>query len=322
MRFFELNRTVIIIILLLVWVIPNLSQQNKGLPKITEKLNYQSNSLIFISDTQSPIWLETLWLDTNENENMKTKLFQQILNHSPVAVFHFGDLVSKGFNNNDWKEIDAFIANLSKNGIKFYPTLGNHELMFFPEAGEAHFLARFPFYIKTGYQITIDSLSILLLNSNFNYLTKIEILNQTRWFESELLKLDRDPAINFVIVGCHHPPFTNSKIVNPSEEVQRQFIPPYLNTRKAKLFISGHSHAFEHFRISGKDFIVIGGGGALQHPLYSIENSKWIDQYDSSGEKRRFHFTEFNLKDKYNLNVFMVDTLYNNIEKSYHINFP
>jgi hypothetical protein len=33
------------------------------------------------------------------------------------------------------------------------------------------------------------------------------------------------------------------------------------------LFITGHAHDFEHFNISGKDFLTIGGGGGLHQPL-------------------------------------------------------
>jgi hypothetical protein len=33
------------------------------------------------------------------------------------------------------------------------------------------------------------------------------------------------------------------------------------------LFLSGHCHGFEHYKIGGKDFMVIGGGGGLHQPL-------------------------------------------------------
>ena len=42
---------------------------------------------------------------------------------------------------------------------------------------------------------------------------------------------------------------------------------PYIESVKARLFISGHAHIFEHFIVNGKNFLVIGGGGGLYHPI-------------------------------------------------------
>ena len=109
-----------------------------------------SEKIIFMSDTQSPIWIETLVLDRNNNELAREKIFSEILSLNPGAVFHFGDLVSLGFYENDWESIDNFTDSLSNNGIGFYPTLGNHELFLYPKVGEKNFIARYPPYSKTG----------------------------------------------------------------------------------------------------------------------------------------------------------------------------
>jgi hypothetical protein len=82
-----------------------------------------------------------------------------------------------------------------------------------------------------------------------------------------LESLDADSTIQFIITGCHHSPYTNSRIVRPSKEVEQQFVPSFLSSRKSVLFLSGHSHNFEHYKIEGKDFLVIGGGGGLRQPL-------------------------------------------------------
>ena len=42
--------------------------------------------------------------------------------------------------------------------------------------------------------------------------------------------------------------------------------------------------------ICGKDFLVIGGGGGLQHPHNIGQEAKWYDQYSNSLVKRNFHF--------------------------------
>ncbi|MBU3700058.1 MAG: hypothetical protein FGM33_08630 [Candidatus Kapabacteria bacterium] len=70
-----------------------------------------------------------------------------------------------------------------------------------------------------------------------------------------------------IVVCGHHPPFTNSMNVSDDHEVQMNFVPPFLRAGKARLWLSGHSHALEHFRKQGRDFIVAGGGGAPRHKL-------------------------------------------------------
>ena len=40
-----------------------------------------------------------------------------------------------------------------------------------------------------------------------------------------------------------------------------------MKSQKARLFITGHSHAFERYEFEGKTFLVIGGGGGLRQPL-------------------------------------------------------
>ena len=252
--------------------------------------------IIFLSDTQSPIWLETLFLDENNNEMVRSKIFESIIEEKPKAVIHLGDLVSLGFWNNDWEEIDLFVDSLRNRNTNFYPILGNHELLFFSCSGGENFIERFPFALKTGYSVTLGSLGIILLNSNFSYLSNAEIDQQNVWYQKELLAMENDSTINSIIVGTHYPPFTNSTIVNPSEEVLEKFVPLFLSNDKCKIFMSGHCHAFEHFNYEGKDFLVIGGGGGLQQPLYVGEESKWEDIYDSDSIFRKFHFAELSIK--------------------------
>jgi hypothetical protein len=109
--------------------------------------------------------------------------------------------------------------------------------------------------------------AIILLNSNFTKLSSSDILKQKGWLLETLAKLDADPAVADVIVTCHHAPYTNSKIVGSSVPVQVNFVPAFIQSKKSRLFITGHAHAFEHFLKEGKDFLTIGGGGGIHQPL-------------------------------------------------------
>ena len=131
---------------------------------------------------------------------------------------------------------------------------------------------------------------LLYLNSNFSHLSSEENLEQQRWYKNKLRSLQNNPNVSSIIVGCHHPPFTNSTIVSGSDEVREFFVPQFLKTSKCKLFLSGHAHTLEHFIISGKQFMVIGGAGGLQHPLE--DDPKHTDQFQSKLPLRPFHYAK------------------------------
>jgi hypothetical protein len=120
-------------------------------------------------------------------------------------------------------------------------------------------------------------------------MTSTEITAQNNWYTQELQSLDKNPAVKLVIVGCHHSPYTNSTIVSPSTAVQENFVQPFLLAAKCVLFISGHSHNYERFKVKGKYFLVIGGGGGLHQPLRANNDT----MHDLSADyKPAFHYLE------------------------------
>lgn len=252
--------------------------------------------LVFMSDTQSPIWIETALLPRNHNEAARAWIFEEVLALRPKAVFHAGDLVNIGWQREAWGAVDRFHARLEAAGVPFYPILGNHEVMMLPGAGERAFQERFPFHRKTGYVRAAGGVGVVMLNSNLWQLSVDERWKQLRFLDSALAALDADSAVRAVIVMCHHSPFTNSMIVLPSIHSRADFLPGYLASRKARLFVSGHAHAFEHFHDEGKDFLVIGGGGGLQQPLLTGQLQRWPDHFPRATTKRMFHYLRVTLE--------------------------
>jgi hypothetical protein len=280
----------------------------------------KNKNIIIISDTQDPLWIEKLFLSSNNNTEARKFLFESILKSKPDAVFHLGDLVSLGYSSDSWQTIDNWMQQLSKLKIPLYPTLGNHELMIFSGLGEDNFKIRFPFYSKTGYMRQIGPLAFILLNSNTSNLSSSEISEQQDWYKKKLIKCELDTSIKAIIVGCHHPPFTNSKVVSPDEEVQNDFVPGFIQSKKSVLFLSGHSHSFEHFNYSGKDFMTIGGGGGLQHPLEAEEESEYNDLFQSTADKRNFHYLYCSLSEqKITISVHMLVEDFNGLETVYEL---
>jgi UDP-2,3-diacylglucosamine pyrophosphatase LpxH len=226
----------------------------------------QNKTIAFVSDTQKPMWIEDVFLKSNQNEKATSLIFQSMIEKKPTAIYILGDVVSLGYKEKKWKKLDQYLEQCRVKGIEVNALLGNHDVMTKPKKGEQTFQKRFPNHQRLGYVSVTDSIAIVLLNSNFKKLTSTEVAAQNQWLEKTLTALDHDDSILMVIVSCHHSPYTNSKIVMSSKEVHDNFVPPYLESKKSTLFLTGHSHNFEHFKKQGKDFMVIGGGGGIHQP--------------------------------------------------------
>ena len=252
-------------------------------------LSAGGDEIAFASDTQAPLFVEQLMLKDHHNRKATGLIFADIVAHRPRALFLLGDVVSWGSSGLAWRRVTRYLDSCRQNGIPIYATLGNHELMGIKgmkAKAQRTFKRVFPEYRPTGFVELVDSVAVILLNSNFGSLSKQDDSFQQQWFRDELQKLDADPSVEYVIVGCHHSPFTNSKIAGPSKGVQQKFVPAYVQAKKTVLFLSGHAHAFEHFKKEGKDFMVIGGGGGVYQPL--SKNARAQDL--ASGYKPMFHY--------------------------------
>jgi UDP-2,3-diacylglucosamine pyrophosphatase LpxH len=235
--------------------------------------NTANREIAFISDTQTPIWIESIFLRNNSNARATGIIFNEIIRKQPQALFILGDVVSLGYSKRKWTAVDSYLSTVRDKGTPIYALLGNHELMGRPKRGEANFQERFPEHQRTGYVQIVDSVAVIMLNSNFSSLSKAEIETQQQWLKSTVDSLNANKEVKAIIMSCHHSPYTNSKLVNSSVLVQDQFVKEFLKYDKCCLFISGHCHAFEYFKMEGKDFLVIGGGGGLRHPLHNTGES-------------------------------------------------
>lgn len=226
-----------------------------------------NQEILFLSDTQAPMWVEKLVLRTHQNTKATQTIFNEIIRLRPAVLYWLGDIVSLGYRNNKWRLIDQFLLKCTEVQTAVYAIMGNHDVMGRPRKGARNFQKRFPEHSPTGYVKTTDAIAVVMLNSNFSTLSAENLVKQQTWYEQTLTELDADPAIKVVIVTCHHAPYSNSKLVGSSKLVQQRFVPPYIKSQKARLFITGHSHAFERYEFEGKTFLVIGGGGGLRQPL-------------------------------------------------------
>lgn len=227
----------------------------------------RNREIALLSDTQEPLWTEHLSHRKNRNTEATRLIFDDIVQRHFQSLFIAGDVVSLGYKEKKWKRMDQYLRNCRDAGIPVYALLGNHDVMLRPNKGTLAFNRRFPESVRTGYVQVVDSVAIVSLNSNFKHLSDDEIQLQQNFYAQTLLELDTAPGIIAIVVSCHHSPYSNSKTVGSSKSVQEKFVPLFLQSKKCRLFVSGHAHVFQHFRYGGKDFLVIGGGGGIRQPL-------------------------------------------------------
>ena len=252
----------------------------------------QQRSVIMISDTQAPMRIEKLFLKSHNNERATGILFGQVVKLKPKNLFILGDVTSWSAKEKKWRAMDDYLQACRDSSITVAALMGNHDVMGSVERAELNFQKRFPNVDPTGYYQIVDSIAFVMLNSNFKRMKATDIEFQQKWYQKVLDSLDKDSHVKVIIVSCHHAPFTNSKIVGSSKPVQEHFVPLFISTNKCRLFITGHAHAFEHFVLSGKDFIVIGGGGGIHQPLRN-------DRADLQADyKPQFHFLMITPKQK------------------------
>jgi hypothetical protein len=246
--------------------------------------------MAFVSDMQVPLWIESLFLGSDRNEEATDSILADLLRRRPEHLFVLGDLVSFGAYGGSWEKPARQVSALRGAGISVQAILGNHEVILFRRTGEENFQSVFPDHVRTGYRRIVDSVAVILLNSNFQALSGEEAGVQREWYRQTLDSLERDSAVLHIIVCCHHSPFTNSTVVAGSAEVRKEFVPAFLATPKCRLFLSGHAHALEEFHHGGKTFLVIGGGGGSRHTLLEGDERAWEDR--APARKPLFHYLE------------------------------
>jgi hypothetical protein len=283
-------------------------------------------SFVIISDTQTPMWFEKLFVKTHHNAEATEILFNSIAKDTSVSsVFFLGDVTAMSSIDGNWEKIDSFLLQTRKNHASNYAAAGNHDYLLSSKNGENNLKKRFPEFIRTGYTVRQGTTAFILLNSNFSVLSDSEKTQQQKWYIEELQSLDNDSTIKIVVIGCHHSPFSNSSIVGHSQQVREIFVPPFLSSKKTGLFISGHSHTLEHFKdtIANKNFLVIGGGGGLLHTRSKERPGELQDLIPWQSDYRMFHYIIGNIDDKFlRLSVMMLNEDLTGPKPFYEIKIP
>src|ERR1044072_447944 len=135
----------------------NTKAQEIGIPVSTNR------EIAFVSNTQRPIWVESIFLKNYSNARATGIIFNEIIRKQPQALFILGDVVSLGYSKRKWTAVDEYLSTVRDKASPVYALLGNHELMGRPRRGEANFQQRFPEHQRTGYMQIEDSVAVLML---------------------------------------------------------------------------------------------------------------------------------------------------------------
>jgi len=256
-----------------------------------------NNIIILIGDTQGTSLLEEFWLWREDNKEKTPLLIKEIADREPALVINLGDLVFCGTSAKQWKRFDDAHKPLIDNNIPYFCIPGNHEYWCNPQKSLENVFSRFPhLHKRKWYSFRFQKIAFVMTDSNFSHLSKAEVGCQVDWYKKELAGADDDPDIDYIVVCCHHPPCTNSKVVKPDKEVQRYFVGPFLGLKKAAVFFSGHCHAYERFKAPGKYFIVSGGGGGPRHKLNTDKRKRDCKDAFADSSLRILHFCQVTIE--------------------------
>ncbi len=205
------------------------------------------------------------------NPEYRRALVTQIASIKPSFVLFSGDLVLRGDNPADWAVYENETKPWADAKLKFFPTIGNHELAKDEASGLRNYLQHFP-ELKDSryYSVRAGNTLTLVLDSSQDEASG----TQGQWLASQLDHLPGN--IDFVFFLLHHPPYTRSREGflggGHTARAREQALAKMLeerqpNTRPRFVVFSGHVHNYERYQHQGVTYIVTGGGGATPYPI-------------------------------------------------------
>lgn len=268
--------------------------------------NSVSKSITVVGDLQrTSVFGRAIGREQNDEE--KEKIIHSIDSLHPGLLIILGDMVFQGSDNEMWKDFDSLIYPIKRDSIHTSVILGNHDYYFNTEKGLKNFSKKFPrFKYSHWYTQIYDSLALIYLDSNLEYYSSQKRKMQISWYSKLLVKYDSSSSIKGIIVFLHHPPYSNKIITGDNHEVERAFVPQFINSKKTLAMIAGHAHTYERFKIKGKIFIISGGGGGPRIEV-SEGSGAHKDLYDG-GKVRPFNYLILQIsKDGVNFKVIGFD---------------
>jgi Calcineurin-like phosphoesterase len=260
----------------------------------TADFTLSSGKFVVLGDSRPRDYLEFF---LENSDHVPRQVFDAVAAEDPVCVVHAGDLAVFGSRRafwKGWRDYDRDVEALVLRGVRIFPVVGNHEYRGYTRSPLGLFFSRFEHLgRKTYYTLRIGGVLVVSIDSNFSRMPREAVAAQDRWLDEVLRGADADPRIWQILPIVHHPPFTNVSpiyLVFESAEVQRRFVPRFLECRKVAAVVSGHAHTYEHILSRGVHFLVTGGGGSPRFRLKPANRRKHVDLWKGPERVRPFHY--------------------------------
>jgi hypothetical protein len=174
--------------------------------------------------------------------------------------------IPRGIDDPVFRTVFEEIYDPATLSFPFYVALGNHDYINGKDLSElgyskAHPDSRFKLparWYRVDFPPKNPQVSVLMLDSDKDSLSKAQWAEQLKWVDTELAK----PRGTWTLCCAHHPLFSNGS--HGDNGVLQKEWGPLLDKYKVDFYVCGHDHDLQHLQIAPyfSSFLLVGGGGA------------------------------------------------------------
>ena len=231
--------------------------------------------------------------DSRSNNTARRWVKDQVKAKNPSFVLFGGDAVEDGRSQSQWDTWFTTYQDLSAKAPTM-PCVGNHEF------NSGNFYSQFALPIHQPSENLVNGFktpdeayySFDYSNIHIVCLTTEPVENdltnkpQETWLRNDLQVAAANPAIRWIIVYAHRPPYSSGN--HGSDLNVRNTWAPIFDLYHVDIAFFGHDHDYERTRSLKNDAIVADGQGTLYivtggagAPLYSVGTNLWTVRSES-----------------------------------------
>lgn len=191
--------------------------------------------------------------DCQSNQEVHTRVINQILKYQPTSVFIGGDITRNGSRKDEYRAFFETMQPLTDIAT-LYPAMGNHDRDF------QLFLQSFPSVDSLSYYVVdVEGIIWIILNSSLKLSPGS---TQFNWYIAQLEKY-RDRT---TVLIMHHPIYSSG--YHGDEKGFSFVFPQVLKKYQVAAQFNGHDHLYERSVKDSTFFVTFGGAGG---ELYNQE---------------------------------------------------
>jgi hypothetical protein len=198
-------------------------------------------------------------------------LAQKVAEEKPDILLLTGDMPFHGSDPADWKVYSQETAAWTRERLRIYPTIGNHEGLPDPIKGITNYYAAYPQVEKHSYySVQLGNVFLITLDSSTFMGAGWP---QRRWLEAQLAHIPS--SADFVFFLCHAPLVSDLQTAfmlgipdRTTLSLRHELEAAAAKSRARFVVFNGHIHNYERFEMNGIMHVISGGGGARPYPIF------------------------------------------------------